>query len=291
MSSPVTQPAIGSDAAAPAQPGACRPDGPAAPAPAAATIEASAAAVPPTAPGIALRAGTGEDIFTASMAHDLRAPLRVILGFANILKEDYGPQIDRLGNGHLDRVLGAASRMGAMIDALLALSQLSARPLERRPVDLSQVAAAVIEDLRSQSPGREVAVHIEPGLQAEGDPALLRIVLDNLLGNAWKYTGKKGAGAVVRFEHTEDGGRRAFAVHDNGAGFDMRYAAQLFVLFGRLHPASEFEGTGVGLVSVLRIVQRHGGDIWATSKVGRGSSFCFTLAPPGLLPAHAAGGG
>ena len=248
----------------------------------------------PSVPGPALPIDAGgSDLFTAAMAHDLRAPLRVILGFANILKEDYGPQIDRLGNGHLDRVLGAASRMGAMIDALLALSRISARPIERRPVDLSQMAAAVIEELRCQSPDRTVAAHIEPGLNAEGDPALLRIVLDNLLGNAWKYTARKGGSAAIRFERTRDAGRSAFAVRDNGAGFDMRYAAQLFVMFGRLHPASEFEGTGVGLASVQRIVQRHGGDIWASAEVGRGSSFCFTLAPspPEPPPAHVPEGG
>ena len=246
----------------------------------------------PPKPSSALPADARDDLFTAAMAHDLRAPLRVIFGFTNILKEDYGPQLDRLGNGHLDRVLGAASRMGAMIDALLALSRISALPIERRPVDLSRMAAAVIEELRSQAPGREVAVHIEPGLSAEGDPALLRTVLDNLLGNAWKYTARK-AGAAIRFERAGDAGRRAFAVCDNGAGFDMRYAAQLFVMFGRLHPASEFEGTGVGLASVQRIVQRHGGDIWADAEVGRGSSFFFTLAPSPPAPprTHAAQGG
>ena len=238
----------------------------------------AASAQPPVSP-------PGEpDFFNGLVAHDLRAPLRVVDGFARILKEDYGSQLDRIGNDHLDRMLGAASRMGTMIDALLALSRLSAQPVQRCPVDLSAMARSVIEELRRQAPGREVTVHIEPGLHAEGDPVLLHIVLDNLLGNAWKYTAKKARGAVIRFERSEHGGRRAYSVCDNGAGFDMRFAGRLFGAFQRLHSASDFEGTGIGLASVRRIVQRHGGEIWADAEVDRGSNFHFTLEPASFAP-------
>ena len=241
-----------------------------------APAEDAVAASPPPAP---VPAAAGDaDFFNASVAHDLHAPVRVLGGFARILKEDYGPQLDRIGNDHLDRLLAAALRMGAMIDALLALSRLSAQPLRRQPVDLSALAEGVIDELRRQSPGREVTVHIEPGLHAEGDPTLLHIALDNLLGNAWKYTARKTCGAVIRFERSEHGGRGAYRVRDNGAGFDMRYAGQLFELFTRLHGAGEFKGSGVGLASVRRIVRRHGGEIWADAAVGHGANFHFTLA-------------
>ena len=215
--------------------------------------------------------------FGYTVSHDLRAPLRVVDGFARILKEDYGARLDRVGNDHLDRVLGAASRMNGMIDALLALSRLSSRPLACQPVDLSQLAGYVVDELRRESPSREVDVRIEPGVVAEGDPTLLRIVLENLLGNAWKYSGKVER-ARIAFESGEHHGRRVYSVRDNGAGFDMRFADRLFGIFQRLHSASDFQGTGIGLASVRRIVRRHGGDIWAESEVGVGSSFHFTLS-------------
>ncbi len=215
-----------------------------------------------------------------TMSHDLRAPIRVIEGFTRILKEDYGHSLDRIGNDHLDRVLGAAARMSGMIDALLGLSRLSSQPLERQPVNLSQLAAYVAEDLRRQSPNRQVALHIEPDLQVQGDPTLLRMVLENLLGNAWKYTAKR-ADAQIWFERNPAEPRGVFTVRDNGAGFDMRFADRLFGAFQRLHSASEFQGTGVGLVSVRRIVRRHGGDVWAQAEPGKGARFHFTLAPRG----------
>ncbi|MBE2241703.1 MAG: hypothetical protein IAE86_03040 [Burkholderiaceae bacterium] len=216
--------------------------------------------------------------FTYTVSHDLRAPIRVVEGFTKILKEDYGHQLDRIGNDHLDRVLGAAARMNSMIDALLTLSQLSSRPLARQPVNLSQLAGFVADDLRRQTPQRQVGVHIEDGLQAQGDPTLLRVVLENLLGNAWKYTAKR-PDAQIWFERGEHDGRPAFCVRDNGAGFDMRFADRLFGVFQRLHSANDFQGTGVGLASVQRIVRRHGGEIWAESEVQRGSRFHFTLPP------------
>ena len=163
-----------------------------------------------------------------------------------------------------------------MVDALLALSQLSSRPLSRQPVNLSQLATYVVEDLRRQAPERAVAVHIEPGLQTQGDPTLLRMVLENLLGNAWKYSAKKPA-AQIWLERGQHDGQPVYTVRDNGAGFDMRFADRLFGVFQRLHSATDFPGTGVGLASVRRIVSRHGGEIWAESAVERGSSFHFTL--------------
>ena len=210
------------------------------------------------------------------MSHDLRAPIRVVEGFTKILKEDYGRQLDRIGNDHLDRVLGAAARMNSMIDALLALSQLSARPLARQPVNLSQLAAFIADDLRRQWPERGVELHIEPGMQANGDPTLLRVLLENLLGNAWKYTGKCRQ-PEIWFERYPQHAATSFTVRDNGAGFDMRFADRLFGVFQRLHSANDFQGTGVGLASVRRIVRRHGGEIWAEAEVDRGARFHFSL--------------
>ncbi len=228
-------------------------------------------------------ASSDHESFSYTVSHDLRAPIRVVEGFTRILKEDYGHQLDRIGNDHLDRVLGAAARMNSMIDALLTLSQLSSRPLARQPVNLSQLAAYVADDLRRQSPERQVGVHIEDGLQTQGDPTLLRVVLENLLGNAWKYTAKK-PDAQIWFERSVHDGQNAFCVRDNGAGFDMRFADRLFGVFQRLHSANDFQGTGVGLASVQRIVRRHGGEIWAESEVQRGSRFHFTLAPAHPAP-------
>ena len=215
--------------------------------------------------------------FSYTVSHDLRAPLRVVEGFAKILKEDYGRQFDRIGNDHLDRVLAAAARMNSMIDAMLSLARLSSQPLARQPVDLSQLARYVVEDLRRGAPQRQVEAMIEPGLRAVGDPTLLRLVLENLLSNAWKYSARSEP-ARISLQCREHEGRRVFEVRDNGAGFDMRQADRLFGLFQRLHSQSEFPGTGVGLASVQRIVRRHGGEIWAESAPGQGACFSFTLA-------------
>lgn len=223
--------------------------------------------------------------FSYTVSHDLRAPIRVVEGFTKILKEDYGRLLDRIGNDHLDRVLGAAARMNGMIDALLALSQLSAKPLAYQPVNLSQLAGYVIEDLRRHQPERQAEVSITADLQTHGDPILLRVALENLLGNAWKYTGKCVGTPRIEFGMQERttphrGGMRTrpvYFVRDNGAGFDMRFAERLFGVFQRLHSANDFQGTGVGLATVRRIVQRHGGEIWAESEVDRGATFYFTL--------------
>ncbi|WP_057295870.1 ATP-binding protein [Pelomonas sp. Root1217] len=243
--------------------GTARPDQPA---------EAAPAPQPAQAGDLAAE----HESFSYTVSHDLRAPLRVVEGFARILKEDYGARLDRVGNDHLDRVMSAAARMNSMIDALLSLSQLSTRPLACQPVNLSQQAGYVMEELRRGAPQRELLLDIEPGLTVQGDPTLLRMVLENLLGNAWKYSGKVEC-PQIGFGCVQQGGRRVFVVSDNGAGFDMRFAERLFGVFQRLHSASDFQGTGVGLALVRRIVRRHGGDIWAESAVGEGSRFYFTL--------------
>jgi len=209
------------------------------------------------------------------VSHDLRAPIRVVEGFTKIVKEDYGAVLDAVGHDHLDRVLGAAARMNSMIDALLQLSRLSSQPIARVPVNLSQIAGFVVDDLRREHPERDVEVEIEPQLLASGDPTLLRMLLENLLGNAWKYTGNTENARIGLARRP--GETTGFTVHDNGAGFDMRYADRLFGVFQRLHSASEFPGTGVGLASVRRIVRRHRGEVWAESEPERGARFHFTL--------------
>jgi signal transduction histidine kinase len=247
------------------------------------TARAGAAAVA-AAPSLVLEGAEPSELlseqaaFSYTVTHDLRAPIRVVEGFARILKEDYGRVLDRIGNDHLDRVLAAAARMNSMIDALLTLANLSAQPLARQPVNLSQLAGFVIDDLKRATPERQVEVEIAPGLVADGDPTLLRLVLENLLGNAWKYTARTSQ-ATLRFNAATQEGRQVFNVVDNGAGFDMRNADRLFGVFQRLHSANDFPGTGVGLASVKRIVRRHGGDIWAESEPGRGARFHFTLRP------------
>jgi signal transduction histidine kinase len=216
------------------------------------------------------------DTLSFTVTHDLRAPIRVVEGFTRIVKEDYGRLLDRVGNDHLDRVLGAAARMNLMIDALLTLARLSTQPLMRQPVNLSQLAGWVADDLRRSAPARLAEIDIEPGLTVQGDPTLLRQVLENLLGNAWKYSARREH-ASISLRRATDAGRTVYAVRDNGAGFDMRHAERLFGLFQRLHSASDFPGHGVGLASVRRIVRRHGGDVWAEAEPGRGAAFFFTL--------------
>ena len=227
-------------------------------------------------PGADAAAVQETENFSFTASHDLRAPIRVVDGFTRIVKEDYGHLLDRVGNDHLDRVLGAATRMNQMIDALLTLARLSSQPLARQPVNLSQLAGYVIDDLRRTAPERDASIEIEPGLGAVGDPTLLRLVLENLLGNAWKYSAR-ASHTQISLLQVPHGGHIAFVVRDNGAGFDMRSAERLFGLFQRLHSASEFPGHGVGLASVRRIVRRHGGELWAEAEPGRGAAFFFTL--------------
>jgi signal transduction histidine kinase len=246
---------------------------PVAPAP---VVPAASSVPAPPAPFAAPSEADHEALGTL-VSHDLRAPIRVVEGFTRIVKEDYANVLDGIGHDHLDRVLGAAGRMNHMIDVLLALSRLASQPIARVPVDLSQLAGYVVEDLRRLRPEHVVEVEIEPGLMAQGDPTLLRMVLENLLGNAWKYTGNSSCAKVSFVRDADDAD--TFVVRDNGAGFDMRYADRLFGVFQRLHSASEFPGTGVGLASVRRIVRRHGGEIRAEGEPDRGASFHFSLPP------------
>jgi signal transduction histidine kinase len=226
-------------------------------------------------PGALVETEAERESFSYTVSHDLRAPIRVVEGFTKIVKEDYGSVLDRVGHDHLDRVLGAAARMNSMIDALLALSRLSTQPLVRQPVNLSQLAGFVGDDLRRLWPDREIAFEVMPGMHVLGDPTLLRVVLENLLGNAWKYSaGRKPARIAFERSAAEPA---TYTVRDNGAGFDMRFADRLFGVFQRLHSASDFPGTGVGLASVRRIVRRHGGEIWAESEPDKGAAFHFTL--------------
>jgi light-regulated signal transduction histidine kinase (bacteriophytochrome) len=232
----------------------------------------------PATPDVAAPAAESEadhESFGYIVSHDLRAPIRVVEGFTKIVKEDYGAVLDKVGHDHLERILGAAARMNSMIDALLGLSRLSSQPIARVPVDLSQIAGFVIDDLRRQQPEREVEVEIEPALITSGDPTLLRVMLENLLGNAWKYSGNARPARIGL--KRRDGEATSFTVHDNGAGFDMRFADRLFGAFQRLHSASEFPGTGIGLASVRRIVRRHHGEIWAESEPERGARFHVSL--------------
>ncbi|HWW82454.1 MAG TPA: ATP-binding protein [Vicinamibacterales bacterium] len=225
----------------------------------------------------ALRLSNRElEAFSYSVAHDLRAPLRGINGLSKVLLEDLGDRLDDEAKDHLARIAAAAQRMGTLIDALLALSRVTRTELHRESVDLSRLAEAVVHQLRLNEPVRAVDFVNEPGVMADADPPLLRAVLENLLGNAWKFTAKRDR-AQIAFGSELMGGSRVYYVRDNGAGFDMAYADKLFAPFQRLHTTAEFVGTGVGLATVQRIVDRHGGRIWADGVVGEGATFRFTL--------------
>jgi two-component system, NtrC family, sensor kinase len=227
--------------------------------------------------------------FSHSVAHDLRAPLRSIDGFALALLEDYADTLDDDGKQHLCYVRESAQQMARLIDDLLALSRVTRSEFQRAPVDLSAIARGVAARLAQREPGRRVELVVTDGLVADGDGRLLTVALENLLGNAWKFTGKRDR-ARIEFG-VADNGHRTFFVRDNGAGFDMAYASKLFGTFQRLHAATEFEGTGIGLATVQRVIRRHGGRIWADGAVGSGASFFFTLdnatrpGVPGTLPA------
>ena len=214
--------------------------------------------------------------FSYSVSHDLRAPLRAIEGYSSILGSDYGDKLDDEAKELLRRVRAAVHRMGQLIDDLLTLSRVSRKELERRPVDLSHLAHVICEELRQQEPEREMCVDIATDLCVEGDPSLMRTVLENLLGNAWKFTGRM-AHPEIHFSATRHEGVDAFVVRDNGAGFDMRYRENLFRPFQRLHSDREFPGTGIGLATVARIVRRHGGEVWAEGEVGKGAALYFSI--------------
>ncbi len=217
------------------------------------------------------------EAFSYSVSHDLRAPLRSIDGFSRILLEDYADRLDEAGEDYLGRVRAASKHMNTLIEDLLDLSRVSRGPLRREVFDLSAVARDIVRKLERSQPERKVRFVAEEGVMAFGDANLLAVALENLLGNAWKFTSKKEV-ATIEFGAApyEDGGV-AYYVRDDGAGFDPRYAEKLFGAFQRLHGSDEFEGTGIGLATVARIVHRHGGRVWAEGEVGGGATFYFTL--------------
>jgi PAS domain S-box-containing protein len=216
------------------------------------------------------------EAFAYSVSHDLRAPLRSIDGFSQVLIEDYVDKLDEEGNDYLQRVRAASQRMGELIDDLLNLSRVTRGEMCHEDVDLSAMAQAICSDLQCSQPKRKVKFVIKPELVDRGDMRLLRAAFENLLGNAWKFTGKKKS-ARIEFGQIENDGQHVYFVRDNGVGFDMDYADKLFGAFQRLHSPSEFEGTGIGLATVQRIIHRHGGNIWAESKLNKGTTFYFTL--------------
>jgi PAS domain S-box-containing protein len=214
--------------------------------------------------------------FSYSVAHDLRAPLRSIDGFSQALLDDCSEQLDEDGRKYLRFLRESAQLMAQLIDDMLTLSRVTRSELHREQVDLSALARAAHARLVRAEPGRALEVVIQSGLSAHGDPRLLAVVFDNLLGNAWKFSMKR-AGARIEFGTDSLAGERSYFIRDNGAGFDMAYAGKLFSAFQRLHAAEDFEGTGIGLATVKRIIHRHDGRVWAEGEVGVGAVFHFTL--------------
>jgi light-regulated signal transduction histidine kinase (bacteriophytochrome) len=233
--------------------------------------------------------------FIYSVSHDLRAPIRAMSGFAKILNEDFAGKLDAQGQDYLDRILKGSEKSTQLINDLLHLSKISRQELECIQIDLSKKASKVAEELRETDPGRHVEVVVQEGMTASVDPRLIELVLSNLLGNAWKFTAKTEkariefgeVNSLLRISDfglpnkmtTEQvrQGKTVYFIRDNGAGFDMTYADKMFWPFHRLHSEKEFEGTGIGLTIVERIIRRHGGKVWAESEVGKGAVFFFTL--------------
>lgn len=214
--------------------------------------------------------------FAYSVAHDLRQPLRGLDGFSLALLEEYGSKLDEQARDYLRRIRAGAVRMGQLIDDLLKLANIARSEVHKERVDLSALTLAVVSNLRKSDPGRPVELSIRPGIEVEGDPRLLRVVLENLLGNAWKFSAQRHP-ARTEFGAVEHDGQKAYFVRDSGAGFDMAYVGKLFAPFQRLHGAKEFPGSGVGLASVERIIRKHGGKVWAEGAVDKGATFYFTL--------------
>jgi PAS domain S-box-containing protein len=219
------------------------------------------------------------ETFSYSVSHDLRAPIRAIDGFSAILEQDYAEKLDSRGRDCLNRVRAAAQRMYTLIDALLTLSRVTREEMRRDVIDLSALARSVATELQRTHPDRKVDFVIAPGIIGVGDGSLVRVALENLIGNSWKFTGRL-AKARIEFGAVDGNGSTVYYVRDNGAGFDMAYVDKLFGAFQRLHTAEEFPGTGIGLPTVQRIVRRHGGTVWAEAEINEGATFWFTLAPP-----------
>jgi PAS domain S-box-containing protein len=229
------------------------------------------------------------EAFSYSVSHDLRAPLRSVDGFAKILLRDYpGRVLDEMAIDYMSRMRTATQRMGQLIADLLALSRLTRQEMTWQSVNLSEIVRSVVAEYQSREPGRQVQTEIEPEIVSRADPHLTQVALENLLANAWKYTGKKDS-ARIAFGSVCDNGTQVYFVRDNGAGFDMAHAEQLFTPFHRLHRSEEFEGNGIGLATVQRVVRRHGGRVWAEAQPGEGATFYFTLGGSGGT-GHSVGG-
>ena len=224
-----------------------------------------------------LRAANDElEAFAYSVAHDLRAPLRTMDGFCQALLEDYGDSLEPEGQDYLHRVRGGSQRMALLIDELLELSRVTRADFKRMPVNLSEIAKSIMADFRDGTPERRVTFDVEPDISVYGDARLLRVLLDNLIGNAWKFTSKHSR-ANIEFGATSHGGLKTYFIRDDGAGFDMKYVDKLFQPFQRLHTTEEFEGTGIGLATVARVAARHGGRVWAQSGIEKGTTIYFTI--------------
>ena len=215
--------------------------------------------------------------FCYSVSHDLRAPLRTIDGFSQILLDDYAPILDEVSKDYLQRVRAGAQRMGQLIDDLLKLSRVSGKGINKEIIDLSQMAREIAEGLQQSDPERNAGITIDSDLMCYGDKGLIRVVMDNLFSNAWKYTQFKQEQTQIKFGQQDLNGTLVYFVKDNGAGFDMKYSNKLFGAFQRLHPAQDFEGNGIGLATVNRIIQRHGGKVWAEGEPDNGATFYFSL--------------
>jgi len=215
------------------------------------------------------------EAFCYSVSHDLRAPLRTIRGFSEVLMEQYKPQLDARGQDYLRRTADAGLQMDKLIEDLLKLSRLSRTDIQRGEIDLSTITQQIATELARGEPNRTVEFVISPGITGNGDDRLLRVVIDNLLRNSWKFT-KKQPNARIEFGRLDEDSK-AYFVRDNGVGFDMQYAGKLFGVFQRLHSAAEFAGSGVGLAIVQRVINRHGGKVWAEAKVNAGATIYFTL--------------
>jgi light-regulated signal transduction histidine kinase (bacteriophytochrome) len=217
------------------------------------------------------------EAFAYSVSHDLRAPLRSIDGFGQALQEDYAAHLDGQGLDYLQRIRSASKRMGLLIDDLLELSRLSRGELRRQPLDLTAMARRVADEFQRAEPGRNVEWTVAEKLSASADERLLAAVLENLLGNAWKFTSRRKQAKIAFESVVTPGGELAYRVKDNGAGFQMGHADKLFHAFQRLHTVQEFPGNGIGLATVQRIIHRHGGKVWAEGEPEKGAAFYFTL--------------